>query len=195
MPGWAAGLLQVLLVVAALAACWRPIGNLVARAVSSPRDTRVERGLYRAMGVDPAADQRWPTYAGSALAFSLVGVLLLYLIQRVQSHLPLAAGFAVVSPLVAWNTAASFVTNTNWQSYSGEQTMSVLTQMAGLGVQNFLCAAAGVAVAVALVRGFTRSRTDRVGNFWVDLTRVTLRVPLPLAAVAALVLLGLCAPT
>ena len=191
MAGWLAGLVQALVLVAALAVCWGPAGDHLARVYSSTRDSRVERGLYRAMGVDPSADQRWPTYLRSVLAFSAVGVLLLYLVQRLQSHLVLAGGFAAVTPAVAWNTAASFVTNTNWQSYSGEATMSVLTQMAGLTVQNFLSAAVGMSVAVALVRGFVRSRTDRLGNFWVDTTRGTLRVLLPLSIVSALVLLAM----
>src|SRR6476646_2543209 len=132
------------------------------------------------MGVDPDADQRWPVYARSVLAFSVVAVLFLYLLQRVQEHLPLSTGFAAVSADQAFNTAASFVTNTNWQSYSGEVTMGHLTQMAGLAVQNFASAAVGMAVAVALVRGFARSRTDRLGNFWVDLVRGCVRILLPI---------------
>jgi len=191
MPGWTAALLQAVVLVAALAVCWVPVGDYLARVYTGNHDSRVERGLYRVMGVDPAADQRWPTYLRSVLAFSLVGVLLLYVLQRVQSHLFLAGGFAAVSPSVAWNTAASFVTNTNWQSYSGEATMSVLTQMAGLTVQNFISTAVGMAVAIALVRGFVRARTDRLGNFWVDVTRSTLRVLLPFAFVSALVLLAM----
>ncbi len=191
MPGWLAGLVQALVLVAALALCWKPVGDYMATVYSSQRDSRVEKGLYRMMGVDPSADQRWATYLRSVLAVSALGLLLLYVIQRVQAHLFLAGGFAAVTPAVAWNTAASFVTNTNWQSYSGEATMSVLTQMAGLTVQNFLSAAVGMSVAIALVRGFVRSRTDRLGNFWVDLTRTTLRVLLPLSIVSALVLLTL----
>ena len=191
MPAWLAGLLQAVVLVVALALCWKPAGDYMARVYSSQRDSRVEKGLYRAMGVDPSADQRWPTYLRSVLAFSAIGVLLLYVVQRVQSHLPLAGDFAAVTPSVAWNTAASFVTNTNWQSYSGEATMSVLTQMAGLSVQNFISAAVGMSVAIALVRGFVRSRTDRLGNFWVDVTRTTLRILLPLSIISALVLLAM----
>jgi len=194
MPAWLAGLaglVQALVLVAALALCWKPVGDYMAGVYSSERDSRVEKGLYRAMGVDPSADQRWPTYLRSVLAFSAVGVLLLYAVQRLQSHLLLAGDFASVTPSVAWNTAASFVTNTNWQSYSGGATMSVLTQMVGLTVQNFISAAVGMSVAIALVRGFTRFRTDRLGNFWVDVTRTTLRILLPLSIVAALLLLAM----
>ena len=143
------------------------------------------------IGVDPKADQRWPVYARSLLAFSAVSVLGLYALQRFQPHLPLSLGFPGVAPGQAFNTAASFVTNTNWQSYSGESTMGHLTQMAGLAVQNFASAAVGMAVAVALIRGFVRSRTDRVGNFWVDLVRGSLRILLPLAVVGTVVLLAL----
>ncbi len=138
-----------------------------------------------------SADQRWSVYATSVLAFSLVGVVGLYALQRVQDHLPLSLGFAGVDPALAFNTAASFVTNTNWQAYSGEATMGHLVQMAGLAVQNFVSAAVGIAVAVALIRGFTRSRTDRIGNFWVDLVRSVVRILLPIAVVAAIVLIAL----
>jgi K+-transporting ATPase ATPase A chain len=128
-------------------------------------------------------------YAASLMAFSLVSVVLLYVFQRAQGHLPLSLGFPGVDPALAFNTAASFVTNTNWQAYSGEGTMGHLVQMAGLAVQNFLSAAVGIAVAVALVRGFVRSRTDRVGNFWVDLVRSVVRILLPLSIAAAIVLI------
>src|SRR5262249_12295062 len=152
------------------------------------RHWRVERAIYRVVGVEPSADQRWPVYVRSLLAFSLVSVLGLYALQRLQPHLPLSLGFPAVSPSQAFNTAAAFVTNTNWQSYSGEVTMSHLTQMAGLAVQNFTSAAVGIAVAVALVRGFVRSRTDRLGNFWVDLVRGCVRILLPMAVVATVAL-------
>src|SRR6185436_10661905 len=158
---------------------------------TSEHDTRIERVLYRVIGVDPKADQRWPVYARSLLAFSAVSVLGLYALLRFQPHLPLSLGFPAVAPDQAFNTAASFVTNTNWQSYSGESTMGHLAQMAGLAVQNFASAAVGMAVAVALVRGFMRSRTDRVGNFWVDLTRGCLRILLPLAVVGTIALVAL----
>jgi K+-transporting ATPase ATPase A chain len=191
MSDTTAGLLQVGLLVAALAACYRPLGAYMARVYESENDTRAERVIYRVMGVDPKADQRWPAYARALLAFSAVSVLFLYAMQRFQSHLPLSLGFPGVAPAQAWNTAASFVTNTNWQSYSGESTMGHLVQMAGLAVQNFASAAVGMAVAVALIRGFTRNRTDRIGNFWVDLVRGCVRILLPLAVVGTIVLLAL----
>jgi len=186
-----AGLLQVGLLIAALAACYRPLGAYMARVYSGEQDSRVERGLYRVLGVDPSADQRWPAYARALLSFSAASVLGLYGLQRLQPHLPLSLGFPGVAPDQAFNTAASFVTNTNWQSYSGESTMGHLVQMAGLAVQNFVSAAVGMAVAVALIRGFTRSRTDRIGNFWVDLVRGSLRILLPIAVVATVALLAL----
>ena len=190
MSDTTAGLLQVALLIAALAACYRPLGAYMARTYTSEHDTRVERVLYKVMGVDPKADQRWPVYARSLLAFSAVSVLFLYGLLRFQPHLPLSLGFPGVAPDQAFNTAASFVTNTNWQSYSGESTMGHLAQMAGLAVQNFVSAAVGMAVAVALIRGFIRSRTDQVGNFWVDLTRGCLRILLPLAVVGAIALIA-----
>jgi K+-transporting ATPase ATPase A chain len=190
MSDTTAGLLQVGLLIAALVACYRPLGAYMARAYTSEHDTRVERFCYRVMGVDPKGDQRWPVYARSLLAFSAVSVLFLYGLLRLQPHLPLSLGFPGVPADQAFNTAASFVTNTNWQSYSGESTMGHLAQMAGLAVQNFASAAVGMAVAVALIRGFVRSRTDRVGNFWVDLTRGCLRILLPLAVVGTIALVA-----
>jgi K+-transporting ATPase ATPase A chain len=190
MSDTVAGLLQIALLIAALAACYRPLGAYMARVYTSEHHSRLERVLYRAMGVDPGSDQRWPVYARSLLAFSAVSVLALYALLRFQPHLPLSLGFPGVAPDQAFNTAASFVTNTNWQSYSGESTMGHLAQMAGLAVQNFVSAAVGMAVAVALIRGFVRSRTDRIGNFWVDLTRGCLRILLPLAVVGAIVLIA-----
>jgi K+-transporting ATPase ATPase A chain len=149
----------------------------------------VERLVYRAVGVDPEQEQRWAVYARSVLAFSAVSVVVLYVLQRVQGSLPLnPTDVGAVPPAVAFNTAVSFVTNTNWQSYGGESTMSHLTQMVGLAVQNFVSAAAGMAVAIALVRGLVRRRSTTIGNFWVDLTRGVTRVLLPLAFVAAVVL-------
>jgi K+-transporting ATPase ATPase A chain len=182
--------LQLGLLIAALAACYRPLGAYMAWAYTSEHDTRMERVCYQVMGVDPKADQRWPVYARSLIAFSAVSVLFLYALLRLQPHLPLSLGFPGVAPDQAFNTAASFVTNTNWQSYSGESTMGHLAQMAGLAVQNFASAAVGMAVAVALIRGFIRSRTDRVGNFWVDLTRGCLRILLPLAVVGTIALIA-----
>jgi K+-transporting ATPase ATPase A chain len=183
-----AGWLQILALLTVLALSYRPLGDYMARVLTSTRHLRVEKLLYRLGGVDGDADQRWPVYLRSVLAFSAVSVLFLYGLQRLQSHLPLAIGMKAVPPGVSFNTAASFVSNTNWQSYSGETTMGHLSQMAGLAVQNFVSAAVGIAVVATLIRGFTRKRTDRVGNFWVDLTRITLRVLLPMAFVFAIVL-------
>ena len=150
-----------------------------------------ERLLYRAMRVDPEREQPWTVYTRSLIAFSLVSILGLYLLQRVQGVLPLdPTGVSAVPPLLAFNTAVSFVTNTNWQNYAGETTMSHLTQMAGLTVQNFVSAAVGMAVAVALIRGIVRRRQATIGNFWVDLVRGVTRILLPLAFVFALVLAG-----
>ena len=191
MSDTTAGLLQVGLLIAALAVCYRPLGAYMARVYESEHDLRAERVIYRVMGVDPKADQRWPAYARALLAFSAVGVLFLYALQRFQSHLPLSLGFPGVAPAQAFNTATSFVTNTNWQSYSGESTMGHLVQMSGLAVQNFISAAVGMAVAVALIRGFIRNRTDRIGNFWVDLVRSCVRILLPLAVLSTIVLLAL----
>jgi len=191
MSATAAGLLQGGLLLAALAACYRPLGAYMAHVYTSERHLRVEGVVYRMIGVDPDADQRWPSYARALLAFSVVGVLFLYALQRLQAHLPLSLGFPGVPPAQAFNTAVSFVTNTNWQSYSGESTMGHLVQMSGLAVQNFVSAAVGMAVAVALVRGFVRSHTDRVGNFWVDLLRTCLRILLPMAVLGALALLAM----
>src|SRR3954465_1440243 len=184
MAGW----LQFLLLVVALAAVHKPLGDHLTRVFTAPRHWRVEQLVYRAVGVDSDSEQRWPTYLRSVLAFSAVGVLLLYVLQRTQSLLPLDNGMSAVEPGSAWNTAVSFVTNTNWQGYSGESTMGNLVQMAGLAVQNFLSAAGGIAVAIALVRGFARTRTDRLGNFWVDVTRTCTRVLVPISVIGALVL-------
>jgi len=152
----------------------------------------VERVLYRLGGVDPEREQPWNVYALSLLAFGAVSVVGLFLLQRVQGALPLnPTGVEGVSPALAFNTAVSFVTNTNWQNYAGEATMSHFTQMAGLTVQNFVSAAVGIAVAIALVRGITRRRSETIGNFWVDLTRSTTRILLPLALVLAVALAAL----
>ena len=183
-----AAVLQIGLLVLLLALVHKPLGDYMARSYASTKHFAAERVLYRVMGVDPEADQRWSGYVRSVLAFSFVSVIFLYAFQRLQHHLLLSLGMPAVGSDQAWNTAASFVTNTNWQSYSGESTMGYLVQMAGLAVQNFTSAAVGLAVAVAVVRGFTRSRTDRLGNFWVDLTRGCLRLLLPLSFVVALVL-------
>jgi K+-transporting ATPase ATPase A chain len=190
MSDTTAGLLQVALLIAALAACYRPLGAYMARAYTSEHDSRIELACYKVMGVDPKADQRWPVYARSLIAFSAVSMLFLYGLLRLQSHLPWSLGFPGVPPALSFNTAASFLTNTNWQNYSGESTMGYLAQMAGLAVENFTSAAVGMAVAVALIRGFIRSRTDRIGNFWVDLVRGCLRILLPLAVVGAIALIA-----
>src|SRR5215813_8843886 len=190
MSSTAAGWLQFAVLVAALAACYVPLGNYIARIFTAKEHWRVERGIYKLCGIDPEADMRWSVYVRSVLAFSLVSVLFLYLLQRTQHFLFLSVGLGNVTPDTAWNTAASFTTNTNWQNYSGESTMSYLTQMSGLAVQNFLSAAVGLVVAIAMIRGFTRSRTDKLGNFWVDLTRGVIRLLLPLAVIGALVLVA-----
>ena len=190
MNSTAAGWLQFALLVAALAACYVPLGNYIARIFTTKEHWRVERGIYKLCGIDPEADMRWSVYVRSILAFSLVSVLFLYLIQRTQHWLFLSVGMSNVTPDTAWNTAVSFTTNTNWQNYSGESTMSYLTQMGGLAVQNFMSAAVGLAVAIAMIRGFTRSRTDRLGNFWVDITRAVIRLLLPLAVIGALILVA-----
>jgi len=190
MSWTAAAWLQAGLLVVALAVTYRPLGDYMAHIFTTEKHWRVERVMYRLMGVDPNADQQWPVYARSVLAVSVVSVLFLYAFQRLQNHLVLSLGFGPVSPDQSFNTAASFVTNTNWQSYSGESTMGHLVQMAGLAVQNFVSATVGIVVVIALIRGFMRSRTDRLGNFWVDLPRGTLRLMLPIAFVFALVLIA-----
>jgi potassium-transporting ATPase potassium-binding subunit len=190
MSGAAAGWLQAGLLVLALALSYRPLGDYMAHIFTTDKHWRGERVLYRLMGVDPDVDQKWSMYGRSLLAFSVVSVLFLYGFQRVQNHLLLSLGFGPVTPDQSFNTAASFVTNTNWQSYSGESTMGHLVQMAGLAVQNFASATVGIVVVIALIRGFSRSRTERLGNFWVDLTRGVLRLLLPIAFVFALVLVA-----
>jgi K+-transporting ATPase ATPase A chain len=190
MGSTTAGVMAALALAAALAATHVPLGDYLARVFSTDRHLRIERGLYRLARVDPDADQRWSVYALSLLAFSAASVLAVYALQRLQGGLPFSLGLHGVPPPLAWNTASSFVTNTNWQNYAGETTMGHLVQMTGLAVQNFVSAAVGLAVAVALVRGFARSRTDRLGNFWVDLVRGCVRVLLPLSVVAAVVLIA-----
>ncbi|TDQ00570.1 potassium-transporting ATPase subunit KdpA [Labedaea rhizosphaerae] len=185
-----AGLLQVLLLLAALAVCWKPLGDHMARVYTTPKHSRFEKAVYRAVRVDPDAEQRWPVYAAGVVGFSFVSIVLLYLLQRLQPLLPWNFG-RTVNPSVAFNTAISFVTNTNWQSYVPETTMGHFVQMAGLTVQNFVSAAVGMAVAIALIRGFIRSKTDRLGNFWVDLVRGSVRILLPIAFVFAIVLTAL----
>ena len=191
------GWLQILLYCAIVAALVKPLGAYLTRVLDGalPSMGWVERPLYRLSGIDPREEQNWLGYALALLAFNLAGVLLLYLIQRLQGGLPLnPGGMAAVPPELAFNTAVSFVTNTNWQNYGGETTMSHLTQMTGLTVQNFVSAATGIAVAVAVIRGFARVSVRKIGNFWVDLTRITLFVLLPICIVFALVLIFLGMP-
>lgn len=185
-----AGIVFVVSLVAALALAHRPLGDHMFRVYTGTRHLAAERVVYRLLGVRPDTEQRWGVYARSLLAFSIVSIGFVYLMQRVQDRLFLSLGFPAVTDHVAWNTAVSFVTNTNWQAYAGENTMGHLTQMAALAVQNFVSASVGMAVAVALVRGFARSRSDTIGNFWVDLVRGVVRVLLPFAFVAALVLVA-----
>ena len=185
------GFVPVIIVMAALAILYIPLGNYMGRVFTTDKHLGVERGFYRAIGVRPEANQHWTKYTASVLSFSAVSVIFVYLLQRMQQWLPLNHGKGPVSPDQAWNTAVSFTTNTNWQSYSGEEAMTVLTQMAGLAVQNFVSAAVGIAVAVALVRGLANRHGDgNIGNFWVDLTRTVLRVLLPIAAIGAILLIS-----
>ncbi|MEU6620290.1 potassium-transporting ATPase subunit KdpA [Streptomyces litmocidini] len=185
-----AGILQLLALIVALGLSYRPLGDHMARVYSSEKHHRPEKWVYRAIGANPSVEMRWPAYLRGVLAFSAVSVLFLYLLQRVQGSLPGSLGFVSIDPDQAFNTAASFVANTNWQSYYGEQAMGHVVQTGGLAVQNFVSAAVGMAVAVALVRGFARSRTGELGNFWADLVRGTVRVLLPISVVGALVLVA-----
>ncbi|MET7569224.1 potassium-transporting ATPase subunit KdpA [Streptomyces sp. NPDC005492] len=185
-----AGVLQLLALIGALALAYIPLGTYMARVYSSDRHLRVEKWIYKGIGADPNTEMRWPAYLRGVLAFSAVGVLFLYLLQRIQGILPGSLGFSSVNPAQSFNTAVSFVTNTNWQSYYGEQTMGHVVQTAGLAVQNFVSAAVGIAVAVALVRGFARSRAGELGNFWADLVRGVIRILVPLSVVAAIVLVA-----
>ncbi|WP_330461192.1 potassium-transporting ATPase subunit KdpA [Streptomyces sp. NBC_00820] len=185
-----AGFLQLLALTGALALAYVPVGTCMARVYSSKKHLRVERWIYKGIGADPDAEMTWPAYLRGVLAFSAVGVVFLYLLQRLQGVLPGSMGFASVDPAQSFDTAVSFVTNTNWQSYYGEQTMGHVVQTAGLAVQNFVSAAVGIAVAVALVRGFARSRTGELGNFWADLVRGTVRILVPGAVIAAVILVA-----
>lgn len=186
-----AGLVQVGALLLLLVAVYVPFGNYLAHVYTTDKHWRVERVLYRMFRVDPDSEQRWTVYATGLLVFSFLGIALLYLLQRLQPLLPFDFARAAVAPSVAFNTAISFDTNTNWQSYVPETTLGHSVQMAGLTVQNFVSAAVGIAVAMALVRGFARSSTDRLGNLWVDLTRGVVRVLLPISFVVAIVLVGL----
>jgi potassium-transporting ATPase potassium-binding subunit len=182
----------IAVLVLALIAVHIPLGDYMYRVYTSPNDWRVEKAVYRFIGANPKAEQPWYAYARSLLAFSAVSVLFLFFFELLQDKLPLHLHDPAtkMTPSLAWNTAISFVTNTNWQAYSGETTQGHLVQMAGLAVQNFVSAAAGIAVAIALVRGFARSRTHEIGNFWVDLVRGTVRILLPISIIGAIVLLA-----
>jgi K+-transporting ATPase ATPase A chain len=194
----AASWLQIITLIAVLIITAVPLGRYMGRVYGDgekvPGDRiflPVERLIYRICRVDPASEQRWTTYAYSLLGFSLFSFLAVYGLQRLQGSLPLnPANLPGVVPHLSFNTAVSFMTNTNWQSYGGESTMSHLTQMSGLAVQNFVSAAAGMATVAALIRGLTRRRAATIGNFWVDLTRTTIRILLPLSFVVALVLVS-----
>lgn len=184
------GVLQTVAVIVVLVLVYRPLGDYMAHVFSTPKDLRVERALYRVIGVDPASEQTWRAYARSILVFSAVGVVLVYGLQRLQAFLPESLGLPAVPEGLAFNTAVSFVTNTNWQSYSPEQTMGYTVQLAGLTVQNFVSAAVGLAVAVALIRGLARRGSTTLGNFWVDLIRGLGRILLPIALLSAIALIA-----
>ena len=188
MSDTAGGLLTIALLVAALAVVHVPLGGWMARVFTDEKHWRVERLVYRVVRVDPGSEQRWTTYAVAVLAFSAVGIVLLFAMIVLQGVLPFARG-AAMNVDTALNTAVSFVTNTNWQSYAGEAGTSPFVQTVGLTVQNFVSPAVGLAAAVALVRGLARSTGTTVGNFWVDLVRGLLRVILPIAVIGAVVLL------
>jgi len=187
-----AGILFLALLIVALAAAHVPLGDYMYRVYRSDKHSRVERVIYRLIGADPKSEQSWGAYARSVLAFSAISILFLFIFQLVQGKLPLHLNDPAtpMTPALAWNTAVSFITNTNWQAYSGESTQGHLVQMAGLAVQNFASAAVGMAVAIALVRGFARRRTGDLGNFWVDLVRGTIRILLPISVVAAIILIA-----
>lgn len=191
------GVIQLLVYFAILVAIAKPLGLYMTRLFEgervflSPVVRPIERGIYRVTGVDERREMRWTTYAVAMLLFQVVGFMGVYLVQRLQHGLPLnPQSLANIEPRSAFNTAVSFVTNTNWQGYAGESTMSCLSQMMGLTVQNFLSAATGIAIAIALIRGFSRRSAGQVGNFWVDMTRATLYLLLPIATVIAIVFMA-----
>lgn len=191
MSSTMAGILFIGSLLLALAICYKPLGDYMYRVYTGTKHSRVERVIYKLLGVNADSEQRWGVYARSALAFSVLSILFLYGLQRLQKAIVVGdLGMDPVAPPLAWNTAVSFTTNTNWQAYSGESAMGHVVQTVGLAVQNFVSAAVGMAVAIALVRGFARKKTDTLGNFWVDLVRGTIRILLPIAFVAALVLVA-----
>lgn len=181
-------LVQVTALIVVLAALHKPLGIYLANVFGGTASTRPERLFYRLAGIESGTEQTWPVYLRSVLAFSAVSILMVFGLQRLQGVLPGTGPLEGVDPWVAMNTAISFVTNTNWQTYVPETTVGIFVQMALLAVQNFLSAAVGIVVAVALIRGLARSRTQWLGNFWVDLARTTFRVLLPIAFVAAVVM-------
>lgn len=186
---WSIVLTSLTLIVA-LGLAYRPLGDYIARIYTGGRDLAVERGTYRLIGVDPRGAQTWQAYLRSVLLFSAAGVVFVYALMRLQPLLPFSLGLESPGEALSFNTAVSFVTNTNWQSYSGETTLGYTVQFAALTVQNFVSAAVGIAIAVALVRGFAYRRSGVIGNFWVDLVRGTYRLLLPFSIVAAVVLLA-----
>lgn len=186
---WSIVLTSLTLIVA-LGLAYRPLGDYIARIYTGERDLAVERVTYRVIGVDARSSQTWQAYLRSVLLFSAVGVVLVYALLRLQPLLPFALGLGAPREALSFNTAVSFVTNTNWQSYAGESTLGYTVQFAALTVQNFVSAAVGIAIAVALVRGFAYRRSGVIGNFWVDLVRGTTRLLLPLSVVASVVLLA-----
>ena len=192
MSSTTAGIIFVVTLIIALAATYRPLGDYMARMYSGGRHLRAEKAIYRVTGIDPDAEQSWGSYLRSVLAFSGVSVVFLYVFLRIQQHIGIGHAYAVpkMGSSQAFNTAASFVTNTNWQSYSGENALGYVVQATGLAVQNFASAAVGIAVAITLVRGFVRRRTGELGNFWVDLTRTCIRLLLPVSFLMAIVFIA-----
>ena len=188
--GWLLAVATGATMAVLLGVLYRPLGDYMAWVFTSSKDWTIERWLFRLVGVNSKSEQSWQAYLRAVLTFSAVGLVGLYLLQRTQHLLPYSLGLPPVPEDLAFNTAASFVGNTNWQSYSPEHTIGYLVQMAGLSVQNFVSAAVGLAVAIALVRGFASRRTGTLGNFWVDLVRGTLRILLPLSVLAAVILLA-----
>lgn len=186
---WVYALLALATVAIILGVLYRPLGDYMAWVYTSRKDWKVERGIYKVIGVDAKTEQTWQAYLRGVLAFSAVGVLIVYTLQRLQQWLPYSLGLPAPSESLSFNTAVSFVTNTNWQSYSPELTLGYTVQFAGLAVQNFVSAAVGIAVAIALVRGFAYRRSGTIGNFWADLIRGTLRILLPIAVLGAIVLM------
>ncbi|NNC13592.1 potassium-transporting ATPase subunit KdpA [Planctomonas sp. JC2975] len=187
---WLFAAATLLTLVVLLGVLYRPLGDYMAWVYTSSKDWRAERMLYRLAGVDPRREQSWRGYLTSVLGFSLVGIVLLFAIIELQPLLPYSLGLGSMSPDLAFNTAVSFVANTNWQAYSPEQTVGYTVQMVGLSVQMFVSASVGMGVSIALVRGLAARRTGTLGNFWVDLVRCTFRILLPLSVVAAIVFIA-----